>query len=138
MRFLTFFAISFLFFTLPVNAGYETIRIGEHTFEISIADTPEKRAKGLMHVKNMPDNNGMLFKFESPRVINMWMKNTYIPLDMIFINENHIVIGIAKNTTPHSLENISSKKPAMYVLEINGGLSDKYNIKIGDKVYVTK
>lgn len=76
----------------------------------------------------------MIFIFESPRIINMWMKNTYIPLDMIFIDENNQIIKIEKNTTPHSLEIISSDKKAIKVLEINAGLSDKFDIKIGNKI----
>lgn len=87
-----------------------------------------------MNLKKLHPKYGMIFIFESPRIINMWMKNTYIPLDMIFIDENNQIIKIEKNTTPHSLEIISSDKKAIKVLEINAGLSDKFDIKIGNKI----
>ena len=106
----------------------------EHVLKVEIADTPEERAKGLMFRDVMPENHGMLFKFGDPRVLSFWMKNTYIPLDIIFIASNGSIKKIHKMATPKSLEKISSEVPVLSVLEINGGLSKKLGIKKGDRI----
>lgn len=105
-------------------------------FDITIADTAEKRATGLMYVKNMPKNQGMLFIFDQNRVVSMWMKNTYIPLDMLFIDEVGKITSIAHRTKPLSEKTISSHIKIRYVLEINAGLAYAYNIKVGDRIDV--
>jgi hypothetical protein len=91
-----------------------------------------------MHITFLPENLGMLFKNESPKIINMWMKNTKIPLDMIFIDENYNIVNIVSNTTPNSIATISSKQPAIGVLEINAGLANKYKIIHGYKLILEK
>jgi len=111
-----------------------TTNSGTKIFSVQIADTSKVKEKGLMFVKKMPDNHGMLFTYDTERITNMWMKNTYISLDMLFINGNKEIVKIVKNTIPHSEEIISSSSKVRYILEINGGMSDKLNIKIGDKV----
>lgn len=105
-------------------------------FNIKIAKSFKERKKGLMFIKTMPENQGMLFNFQTEQKISMWMKNTYIPLDMIFIKKTGQIAHIEKNTTPQSLKNIESKVAVKYVLEINAGLCDKHNIKIGNKVII--
>ncbi|NBX53191.1 MAG: DUF192 domain-containing protein [Proteobacteria bacterium] len=107
-------------------------------FMIAIADTPEKQQYGLMNLDFLPQNLGMIFIKEQTQNISMWMKNTLIPLDMIFLDENFIVNHIAENTTPHSLAVISSPYNSRAVLEVNAGIAKKFNIKIGDKLIINK
>lgn len=102
-------------------------------FNIKIADTDEKRQIGLMNVKSMNENEGMLFYFPEQKLVSFWMKDTYIPLDMIFIDKNKRIVKIHKNTTPLNEEILYSGE-AMYVLEINGGLADKFGISEGNRV----
>jgi len=102
------------------------------SFNIEIANTPGQRRQGLMYKKQMPEDYGMLFIFKKPKVIEMWMKNTYIPLDMLFIGEDNEIKTIAKNTTPESLNTISSGTDAIAVLEINAMITDKLGIAVGD------
>ncbi|MGB0657480.1 MAG: DUF192 domain-containing protein [Gammaproteobacteria bacterium] len=103
-------------------------------FEVLIAQSNKERRQGLMHIKTMKNNEGMLFIFDPERNVSMWMRNTPMTLDMIFINKKGSIINIAKNTTPYSTRGISSGGSIHWVLEINGGLSDRMNIKNGDLV----
>ena len=105
-----------------------------HTFKVEVAITEAQRAKGLMFRQTMAQGNGMLFLFDKIQMVIMWMKNTYIPLDIIFIDQNNQIIHIAKSTVPESLEYISSKTKVKSVLELNAGVTDRLNIQIGDKV----
>ena len=105
----------------------------EH-FEIFVASEQNAQARGLMFVREMPDDVGMLFIHPSERMISMWMKNTLIPLDMVFMDRSGFVIHIAENTVPGSLDSISSTQPALAVLEINGGLAARLGIRVGDLV----
>ena len=93
--------------------------------------------KGLMFVKKqLYSRQGMLFDMHpQPIIHSMWMKNTYIPLDVIFLDENMKIIGYKENNQPHSLNKIKINKPSRYVLEMNGGSVYKYNLKKGDKIY---
>jgi len=106
-------------------------------FKIAIADDQNEQVYGLMNLKKLPQENGMLFVFLKQQIITMWMKNTLIPLDMIFIDENDVIVNIEKNTTPNSLDLIHSKYEAIKVLEINANLSNKYKIKVGQKVHIS-
>ena len=103
-------------------------------FDIEIAQIPDERQQGLMYRKSMLDKQGMLFLFEYPEPQSFWMHNTYISLDIIYLNEKMEVVSIQKNAAPQSDKPLPSGKPAQYVLEINGGLSDKLGIKPGMKV----
>ncbi len=103
-------------------------------FTVEIADDYRKRAYGLMFVKNMPEGRGMVFIFDDEIVRNFWMKNTYIPLDILYVGSDLVVKSIASNAVPHSLEMINSIYPAKYVIELNAGLSEKLGIKKGDKI----
>lgn len=100
---------------------------GKATFFVEVADTPESREKGLMNRQSLPRRNGMLFIYEKPKKVSFWMKNTPIPLDMLFFDERGMLTNIAKNTVPYSTERIRYDD-ILYVLEINGGLSDVYGI----------
>jgi uncharacterized protein len=93
--------------------------------------------KGLMNIKTpLQNNNGMLFDM-SPvkKKHSMWMKNTFIPLDIIFLDENMNIVGYKENNKPHSLKSISIDKPSRYVLEMNAGAVKKNNLKINDKIF---
>ncbi len=105
-----------------------------HNFKVEIANTQKDRAKGLMFRKKLPKDQGMLFIMDISEIANFWMKNTFIPLDIIFIDSNDKIVKIAKNVSPLSKKNISSVKPVTKVLEINANLSDKLGINIGDSL----
>lgn len=107
---------------------------GVLVLEMEVARNDEDRTRGLMHRKSMPERHGMLFDFESEQPIFMWMKNTYIPLDMLFIRKDGTIIRIEEMTTPHSLRTIASGEPARAVIELNGGAASRLGIAPGDKV----
>jgi uncharacterized membrane protein (UPF0127 family) len=104
-------------------------------FDVEIARTPEVQSKGLMFRESMPENHGMLFVFEGEQTRTFWMKNTLISLDMIFVSADNKVVDIKHNVPPCEEDpcpRYESVKPAMYVLEINGGLAEKKGIDIGN------
>ena len=102
--------------------------------DIQIADTDFDRQLGLMFRKSMSENKGMLFIFPQESIQSFWMRNTYISLDMIFLNADKKIITIHKNTKTLSDQSYRSTGPAKYVIEVDSGFSDKFNIKVGDKV----
>lgn len=103
-------------------------------FDVTVADDFESRGRGLMHVREMPDSTGMLFIYGMSRPVSFWMKNTYIPLDMIFIDTRGVVKKVHDNAVPHDTTAISSGVPIRSVLEINGGLAEKLGITPGSLV----
>lgn len=105
---------------------------GKFIFEIEIADQPEERTIGLMNRDQIDPRGGMLFVFEMPQIIQMWMKNTLISLDMIFVDAGGRVIEIAERTVPHSLAIISSTQKVPYVLELAGGMASFIGLQSGD------
>ncbi len=107
---------------------------GRHVFAVEVMRTDEERARGLMFRRFMPADRGMLFDFKTEQPVLMWMKNTYIPLDMIFISRNGTVTSVAANTEPMSERTISSGPPAFAVLEVNAGVAAKIGLKPGDRV----
>ncbi len=109
--------------------------------DIEVADDNAQRAQGLMWRKSMPENEGMLFIFPEDADQAFWMKNTIMPLDILFINSNKEIVKIYKNTIPYSEKSMPSEKKAMYVVETVAGFCDKYGITEGDKIsynYSTK
>ena len=106
----------------------------KHVFKVWLADTPSRQAQGLMFVRSLPQLRGMLFVHPEPRTISMWMKNTYIPLDMVFIDAQGRVQQVVEQTTPHSLATIQSDRPALAVLEIGGGEAKRLGIRPGQLV----
>ena len=106
----------------------------ERVFQVEVVREERERNRGLMFRQSLPDNGGMLFDYDPPQEVAFWMKNTYIPLDIIFIDATGRIIRIAENTTPLSLEQIPSGGVARAVLEIKGGQSAKLGIKAGDRV----
>lgn len=122
-----------------VNAAELIIQTKENTYlyQTDIADTVEKQQLGLMFQKELPENYGMTFLFDKISILKMWMKNTYIPLDMIFFDAQGIITHIHKNAVPFSEELILSKVPAKGVIEVIAGTVDEKNIQIGDKIKVS-
>ena len=110
-----------------------TIRVGEVPVRVEIADTEPKRSAGLMGRKTMPEGEGMLFKFDDVQPLSFWMKNTYIPLSIAFIDEFGI-ITVIKDMTPESLDQVTSDGPALYALEVPRGWFRKNNLLPGHKV----
>jgi uncharacterized membrane protein (UPF0127 family) len=102
--------------------------------DIEIADTDERRARGLMERESMGEKEGMLFIFPQVQPLSFYMKNTKISLDMLFIDENRNVINIAKLTEPFTLSSYRSERPGKYVLEVNAGFCDRYLVKAGDSL----
>lgn len=107
---------------------------GVVTFDVEIADTPARQALGLMYRTELPERGGMLFLNAVPREQTMWMRNTYIPLDMVFIRADGVVHRIAAMTEPHSEEIIASNGPVSAVLEIAGGAASRLGLQAGDTV----
>jgi uncharacterized protein len=107
---------------------------GVQIFSVEMATTEEEKTTGLMYRKELADGKGMLFDFSPPQEISMWMKNTYIPLDMIFIRADGRILRIAENTEPLSTKIIPSRGLAKGVLEVIGGTARKYGIQPGDRV----
>jgi uncharacterized membrane protein (UPF0127 family) len=106
----------------------------KYVFEVWLADSPRRQAQGLMFVRDLPDLRGMLFVHDQPKDISMWMKNTYIPLDMVFIDERGRIQQIFEQATPHSLAIIRSDRPALAVLEIAGGEARRLGLHPGQRV----
>ena len=127
-----FFLISFYTFSnekIDVSIYNKNI-----TFNVEVAKTIEERRTGLMYRKKLLNNEGMLFIFPREKIIQLWMKNTYIPLDVIFISENKVIVDLKKNMEKLSETIVKSKVKSRYALEFNAGLINKLDIKIGDKV----
>lgn len=106
----------------------------KHLFYIELALTPPQQAQGLMNRTEMADDAGMLFLFPAEEERAFWMKNTLIPLDMLFIKKDGTILRVHDSAKPNDLTSIKSGGPVLAVLEINGGLSKKLGIKDGDKV----
>jgi hypothetical protein len=140
--FLIAFAACISIFVLegsPARAAeFQTLEIatksGVKAFSVEMATTEEEKTTGLMYRKSLPDGQGMLFDFTPEQQVSMWMKNTYIPLDMIFIRADGRILRIAENTEPLSTKIIPSGGLAKGVLEVIGGTAKKYGIAPGDRV----
>ena len=127
-----FFLISFYTFSNEkINVSIYNKNI---TFNVEVAKTIEERRTGLMYRKKLLNNEGMLFIFPHEKIIQLWMKNTYIPLDVIFISENKVIVDLKKNMEKLSETIVESKVKSRYALEFNAGLINKLDIEIGDKV----
>lgn len=107
---------------------------GAQRFTVEVAATPQQQEAGLMFRKSLADNGGMLFPMEPPRTASFWMKNTLIPLDMLFIRTDGTIAFIGANTVPYSREPVSAGVPVAAVLELRGGRAAELGIKEGDVV----
>jgi uncharacterized protein len=127
------------------NSTYSFLKQGELSFQnsngdiisrldVEVADDDAKRQRGLMFRDKMEQNQGMIFLFEKESPQAFWMHNTILPLDIIYVNANMEIVHIAKNAKPFDDTALPSVKPSKYVVEVNGGYTDKLNIKDGDKI----
>jgi uncharacterized membrane protein (UPF0127 family) len=108
--------------------------VHRYSFQVWVADTPERAEQGLMFVNDLPETMGMVFPVEPPRVETMWMKNTYIELDMLFVDEHGRVTKIIQRAAPMSLKTLSSDSKVAAVLELKGGQAAKLGLQTGDTV----
>jgi uncharacterized membrane protein (UPF0127 family) len=107
---------------------------GSHRFTVELAATPSERARGLMYRQNMQADHGMLFDFQTEQPVAFWMKNTPLPLDMLFIDGQGVIVQIAADTIPFSEAAIPSRQPIRAVLEVNAGTAERLEIAVGDRV----
>ena len=121
-------------------AGLEQVALsvtssnGKHRFIVEVARTPDEQAQGLMFRNSVPPDRGMIFPYDPPVQVSFWMKNTLVPLDILFIGPDGTIGRIAANTTPMSLDPVPSIDPVSAVLEIAGGRAAELGIREGDKV----
>ena len=138
MHFKSIYLIFYLFLVSFYTFSNEKIGVSIYnkniTFNVEVAKTIEERRIGLMYRKKLLNNEGMLFIFPQEKIIKLWMKNTYIPLDVIFISKNKVIVDMKKSMEKLSETIIESKVKSKYALEFNAGLINKLNIKIGDKI----
>lgn len=139
-------ALAFLIvavFAAPAAAQTETFETsslsivtaaGEQRFAVELAVTPRQQSQGLMYRRKMAADAGMLFVYNRPQPVSFWMKNTFIPLDMLFIAADGRIVNIKQRTVPHSLKPVRSKGDVLAVLELNGGTVSRLGIKPGDEV----
>jgi uncharacterized protein len=118
--------------TIPIVIS--TAEGKSYNFDVEVAKTPEEQARGLMFRESLPDFGGMIFYYTEPVNASFWMKNTVIPLDMLFIRTDGTIARIAAETVPYSLDQVPAGEPVIAVLEIAGGRSAKLGIKEGDRV----
>ena len=144
---LTSVIIAVFFFNAPAYERFEALAASEKLetllirvsggnvkFNVEVARTPKEQEMGLMFRRKLPKDRGMLFIYPYQSIVRMWMKNTHIPLDMVFINSKGIVKKIVERTVPFSLNVISSGEAVKAVLELNGGTSNRIGLKRGDQV----
>jgi len=139
LRWTAFALIGLLVAVSPARpAGLQTLEIasktGVHAFLVEFVENDADRAKGLMYRKELPEGRGMLFDFHRGQNVSMWMQNTYISLDMLFIRSDGRILRIAENTEPLSTRIISSGGPVRAVLEVIGGTARKLGLAPGDRV----
>jgi uncharacterized membrane protein (UPF0127 family) len=121
--------------TLPKEKLVIVTRDGtRHSFDVELATTPKEQEVGEMFRTSVPADGGMLFVWASPQESQMWMKNTLVPLDMVFIDADGTIRSIAEDTVPQSLAVVDSRGPVKATLELQGGITAKLNIVVGDKV----
>jgi uncharacterized membrane protein (UPF0127 family) len=139
LRIILLFLVVFSSFVINSIVQAETIVIQgpndrHFQFSVEIAQTAYQRQKGLMNRISLSDESGMLFIFDHDQYVSMWMKDTLIPLDMIFIDREGTIVSIAKKTIPLSLTHINSNAEVRAVLEIKAGLCETYGIVLGQKI----
>ena len=115
----------------PADAGFVRMKIGSETFDLEVADTPRKQQLGLMHRKSLPDGRGMLFVFDDERERSFWMKNTHIPLDIIYADAGGKVVSV-KQMRPLDESSVPSDGPAKYAVELNQGAARRVGVAPGD------
>lgn len=121
--------------TYPKSSLTIETSTGTHKLDIELATSLAQRSYGLMHRKELAQDAGMLFVYDDTDIVTMWMKNTHLPLDMIFMDAQGTVKHIVENATPYSIDIISSQVPVVAVLEVNAGTAKRLGIKQGDKLH---
>ncbi|MEO0998133.1 MAG: DUF192 domain-containing protein [Pseudomonadota bacterium] len=106
-----------------------------HRFRLYVAETPGQRSRGLMYVRDMAHDDGMIFIYDRPARISMWMRNTVIPLDMLFVDADGQILNIERSTTPYSRRSIPSDGPARYVVEVNAGVTADLGMRAGTRLF---
>lgn len=141
-----FVAVIIVLLGIPAGVGAEAVTFAKsrlevvteggrrHAFAVEVAATPEQLSQGLMFRRDLPAGSGMLFDFGSPRQVSMWMKNTLIPLDMLFMDRTGRVIHVEQYTVPGSLEPRGPSEPVLGVLELPAGTVRRLGLKSGDRV----
>jgi uncharacterized membrane protein (UPF0127 family) len=119
---------------LPVIPLTVTTKVGKHQFKVEVASTRKEQIKGLMFRTEMGSDEGMIFPIDPPRMQSFWMKNTVIPLDIIYIGSDHRILNIVEEAVPYSEAPLFSRGAAIGVLELNGGRAKQLGIVAGDKV----
>ncbi|MCC6920911.1 MAG: DUF192 domain-containing protein [Alphaproteobacteria bacterium] len=109
-------------------------KTGVYAFDIEIADDEAERSRGLMYRTAMAPDAGMIFEYDAPQQINIWMKNTVLPLDIVYVGANGRVINVAPNAKPYSLDLIPSDGPALAAIEFNAGTAARIGLAPGDTV----
>ncbi len=126
----------------PMRLATEKLTIvtaqGRFEFDVEVADESFEQQRGLMFRKDLPTRSGMLFAFGKPRLVTMWMKNTPLPLDMVFLDAGGTVAHIAERTTPYSEDIVSSGGDVAFALELNAGVSRLIGLKVGDRLELPK
>jgi uncharacterized membrane protein (UPF0127 family) len=127
--------------TQPAPGGPQSLpavkmKIGDRTFNIEVARTSDQQAIGLMKRDSMPEDHGMIFTFDEERLLEFWMKDTRIPLDIMYLDANGKVVSVS-TMQPYDLTSVSSQVPAKYAIELNAGMVKKLGIKAGDAIDVS-
>jgi hypothetical protein len=130
----TFGSASGLFPDLPKSEVQAVTATGAHRFQVWIAADDRSRERGLMHVRELPPDHGMLFVFDAPQVAAFWMKNTHVALDLVFIGSDGVVVNVARNAEPMSLEPIESAAPVLAVLELEAGTAERIGLSAGSRI----
>ena len=139
------FQIIFILFTLliiyQINFRFNNCIFTEsfknnnnNILKLKVANTNYQRERGLMFVKKMSPNEGMLFDYKIDGYHSVWMKNTFIPLDVLFLDSRYKIIDYVENTIPHNLDSISIDKKSRYIIELNGGTAKRMNLEKGKKI----
>jgi hypothetical protein len=118
----------------PLSLGKVHFETGELFVDVEVAREPEHRQRGLMYRKTLAETAGMLFVFEQPRVQTFWMKNTCLPLDMLFLDRDGLIVGIEENVPTMNTETYHVNCPSQLVLEVNAGWSRRHGVKAGQRV----
>ncbi|WP_189988855.1 DUF192 domain-containing protein [Thalassobaculum fulvum] len=140
MRTLLYVVLSLLAWTAAAAAQervpltVETAAGVRHEFQVEIAATEAERNRGLMYRQELAPDHGMLFVFARPTRVTMWMKNTPLPLDMLFIGNDGRIVDLHERAVPYSLDTIAAGRRARYVLEVNGGTVERLGLAVGDRV----
>ena len=133
-----FFAAFVVASSVRADGGIEKLEIdtasGPHVYGVEVMRTAAEKERGLMYRKSMATDRGMLFQYDADQPVTFWMKNTYIPLDMVFIRHDGRVVDIARNAKPMDETLIDAKAPSSGVLELNAGAADAIGLKVGGAV----